>query len=180
MSEGASDLCLHVVQKMLVDPLPGHDMGMLAAALTGVPFSDNHGDPMALLPLAARGDADAQREIALQALYGALGALDGDPLILLSEGLMFARMAACQSGDGEDIMTVIAMLSLASTLTPGPAGCDFAAEAIARLESLADHDGEVGEQASRLLVLCAEREPAQTLELAKSYRARMVAATGEK
>ena len=92
---------------------------------------------------------------------------------------MFARMASCQSGDDDDVLLVIAMLSLASILAAGPAANDFTAEAIARLELLADRDGEVGESASRLLVQCADREAAQTMELAKAYRARLAAAIEE-
>lgn len=179
MSAVVSETCSQIAKAMLLDPLPGQADGMWQSAIAGVPYSDTPPDPIALIPRAARGDAEAQFELARMGLYEALAAFQEGPARLLCEGLMFARMAASH-GDDEAVMLLITMLSFGATILPEPDARECAAEVVAWLELLADRKGEIGENASRLMVQCAECEPAQTLELAKIYRARMTAATGER
>jgi len=64
-----------------------------------------------LLKGAARGDIAAQRALAMQAVGLVQMRPDIDPVTLLMDGLIFARMAACQ-GDTGDQGRVISMLAL--------------------------------------------------------------------
>ena len=46
------------------------------------------------------------------------------------------------------------------------------------MELLADVDGDIGENAARIVTLCAEGEAPETLEIAMQFRADLVAAKG--
>lgn len=170
-----SEVCNRVASAALCEPLPGQSCTFWEAASTGVPFypAGEEVDPLALIGRAARGDIAAQREIAEQSLHLALtGRADVEPVLVLSEGLMLARMAAAQ-GDGRDAMRVVIMLSLASLLSSGECAADLAGEALARLELLADGENEFRETAAQLVASCAELETPETLEWAQVYRARL-------
>ena len=94
-----------------------------------------------LLKGAARGDIAAQRALADQAVSLVRNRPDLDPVWLLNDGLIFARMAATQ-GNVSDEGRVIAMLALVGDLCDEQGepetGAPFAAEAIARVSLLAD------------------------------------------
>ena len=140
----------------------------------GVAYSPGGIDPMGLIGQAARGDIAAQRQLADMAIYLALKGDGCDPIVTLSEGLMMQRLAAAQGND-DDQMATIVMLSLASVLAQGEMARDFASEALARLEMLANGAGEMAEQAAQLLTAVAPHETAETMEIAKDYRDRLLA-----
>ena len=134
-------------------------------------------DPFVLLAAAARGDSAAQRMLALFATASVLNLEEGDadPLTTISEGLMFARMAAIH-GERIDATRLIGMLSLASALAEQrgdiAATDTFAGEAIARVELLAEGGDE---DCSSFLAVGVESETAETMAIAQDYRARILA-----
>jgi len=130
-------------------------------------------DPFALMAYAAEGDVRAQRELADMAILLALsGVGEVDPSTTLSEGLVLARLAECHGGI-EDAMRVVTMLALASTLAADQAARDLAAEAIARLEIIADGASCHAECAAQQLASHAQREQPETMRLAQDYRERL-------
>lgn len=158
----------------------GGEPSMFEQAQAAVPFypPDAPQNLLATTVRAAHGDVSAQRELATFALYAALqGGDDIDRLSFVIEGLMCARMAAAQ-GDPGDQFLCASMLSLAALLCDGESAQQFAAEALARMELLADAEGDIGEQAARIVAMCGDGEAPETLKLAKQYRAELVAAQG--
>lgn len=148
------------------------------SAVIGVPLRpDNpYPDPMALLPAAAEGDRQAQRDLADLAILRALsGQPEVDPFTTLSEGLIFARLADRGDGHADDAMRVITMLALGSTMTTGLAARDMAGEAIARIEMNANSNSISADESADLLTACAQHESAETMRIAKQYRDRMTA-----
>jgi hypothetical protein len=150
------------------------------AALAGAPLrpGNPYPDPMALLPAAAEGDRQAQRDLADVAILRALSSQpEVDPFTTLSEGLVFARLADRGDGNPDDAMRVVTMLALGSTLTSGSAARDMAGEAIARLELHADSGSILADQSADLLASCAQHESPETMRIAKDYRDRLTAET---
>lgn len=148
------------------------------SAMAGLPLRpDNpYPDPVALIPAAAEGDRQAQRDIADYAILRALsGQPEVDPFTTLSEGLIFARLADRGDGNPDDAMRVVTMLALGSTLTTGMAARDMAGEAIARIEMHADSNSILADQSADLLASCAQHESAETMRIAKLYRDRLTA-----
>lgn len=130
-------------------------------------------DPFALLACAGEGDIGAQRELADMAIRVAIaGGPECDPFVVLSEGLIFARMAD-RVGEADDAMRVVTMLALLSTLASGQAARDIAAEAIARLEMIANGASDHAEHAATLLASHAQGEQPETMRLAQEYRDRL-------
>ena len=103
-----------------------------------------------LLKGAARGDIAAQRDLADRSVLLAQSRSDLNPLSVLSDGLIFARLAASQ-GDARDDRRVISMLALMGDLCDQLGDADngevFAAEYIARISLLADQGGELADMA---------------------------------
>ena len=93
------------------------------------------------------------------------------PMSEVQEGLIFARLAD-RHNEIDDAMRVVSMLALASTLE-GPGGREKAAEAIARLELIANGDSRLAEDAAEILANCADDEQAATMQLAQQYRDRL-------
>lgn len=175
-----SVLAEHVSAAACFSPMGESGLSMWEQAQASVPFypPEDNTNLLALTAKAATGDALAQRELATFSLYTALtGGDETDRLGYIIEGLMVARMAAAQ-GDIDDQFLCATMLSMAAILSEGETSTMFAAEALARMELLADEPGDVGEQAARIVTLCAESEAAETLEIAKIFRADLVAAKG--
>lgn len=129
-------------------------------------------DPMTALSAAGAGDTQAQRLLADMAIEGALGNDEVDPLIILLEGLVFARLAD-RHGVLDDSLRVVTMLALAATMANGQAAYDLAGEAIARLELIAQGGFTVSEDAAELLANCAAREHPHTMQIAQQYRRRL-------
>jgi hypothetical protein len=130
-------------------------------------------DPFQLMAFAAEGDIRAQRLLADMAILVALaGEPQHDPFMVLSEGLILARMAD-RVGDVDDAMRVVTMLALASTLATGNAARDMAGEAIARMEIIANGNSHLADDAADLLANCADRERSDTMRIAKEYRDRL-------
>jgi hypothetical protein len=176
MSEAASEVCNRVATAMLCTPIPGEGVTLWEAASAGAPFypPGEEADPFSLMVRAAHGDVVAQREVAANALHLAMtGREDIEPVLVLAEGMMMARLAAVH-GDPEDAMRLIVMLSLSSLLSVADAAAETAGEALARLELLADGDSKFAEAAAELLAACAERETPETLKWAQHFRARLV------
>lgn len=130
-------------------------------------------DPFALLACAGEGDIGVQRELADMAINVTIaGGPECDPFVVLSEGLIFARMAD-RVGEADDAMRVVTMLALLSTLACGQAARDIAAEAIARLEMIANGASDHAEHAATLLASHAQGEQPETMRLAQEYRDRL-------
>src|SRR5690606_3738358 len=143
------------------------DNSPFRAARLGIPLRDGETDPdpLHLIRRAAEGDTQAQRDFAdLATLWSLAGHPTLDPFTALSEGLIFARMAD-RHDDIEDAMRVVVMLALASTVGVGFAARDMAAEAIARLELIANGDSVLAEDSADLLANCAAQETAETMEI---------------
>jgi len=129
-------------------------------------------DPFVLLARAAEGETQAQRDLGDMAILMALSEDPRvDPISTLQEGLIFARLAD-RHNEIDDAMRVVSMLALASTLE-GPGGREKAAEAIARLELIANGDSRLAEDAAEILANCADDEQAATMQLAQQYRDRL-------
>lgn len=153
------------------------DNSAFRAARLGIPLriGEADPDPLDLLKRAADGDTEAQRDFAdLATLWALSGEPTLDPFMALSEGLILARMAD-RHNDISDAMRVVVMLAMASTLGVGTAARDMAAEAIARLELIADGDSVLAEESADLLASCAEHESSETMEIAQNYRDRLSA-----
>ena len=102
-----------------------------------------------LLKDAARGDIAAQRALADQAVSLVRNRPDLDPVWLLNDGLIFARMAATQ-GDAHDEGRVMSMLALlgdiCGELGDHDMGAVCAAEGIARMSLLADQGVDLADE----------------------------------
>jgi len=173
-----SPMCARLAASTFFEKLPERPDSIHAMASAGVPFNaaGDARDAFALLADIAHGDLGAMRELASASAYLVLSESDCcDPIVTLSEGLMIARLAACLGDDG-DAMQLVAMLSLAAVMARDDAALDLAGEAVARLELLADGDGEVSEAAAQLLATGADHEAPEVLERAKFYRTRIIAA----
>ena len=122
-----------------------------------------------LLRGAARGDLAAQRALADQSVSLVRNRPDLDPVWLLNDGLIFARMAAMQ-GDVRDEGRVIAMLALVGDLCDEQGehetGAPFAAEAIARVSRLADQGVDL---ADVTLGRAADNATPAIMAMAKQY-----------
>ena len=122
-----------------------------------------------LLKGAARGDIAAQRALADQSVSLVRTRPDLDPVWLLNDGLIFARMAAMQ-GDVRDEGRVIAMLALVGDLYDDQGdhetGAPFAAEAIARVSRLADQGVDL---ADVTLGRAADNATPAIMAMAKQY-----------
>jgi hypothetical protein len=160
----------------LIDRLAGlvySERATIAAELCHRDASLGQGDydQCALLPLAARGDLEAQRHAAVMAaakLHMPEAFLPGfDPVPTVLEAVSFARLAAAQ-GDGDDRARVATLLSLAATFTRDG---DYAAEALAWLELLADEGHEF---ADVMIADEAGNEPREVLAAAKEIHAAFV------
>lgn len=126
--------------------------------------------PFAYLKRAARGDLDAQRALADAAVQMVSECEDSDPTTALTEGLVFARMAA-EHGDVSDRGRVISMLSLLSDLL-GEDGDDEMAEAIARTFMAAD-EGYGGDRISDSLPGLVESASPEVMATARWYQDRL-------
>lgn len=175
-----SVLAEHVATMACFTPLAGSDLSMWEQAQSAVPFydPDKPSNLLALTARAATGSVEAQRELATFALYTALsGGDEADRLSYVIEGLMVARMAAAH-GHVDDQFLCASMLSLAAMLSDGESAQMFAGEALARMELLADADGDIGENAARIVAMCGDAEAPDTLRFAQTFRADLIAAKG--
>lgn len=133
-----------------------------------VPLSDMEAS-FGLLKGAARGDIAAQRALADQSVSLIDNRPDLDPVSLLHDGLIFARMAATQ-GDVHDEGRVISMLALVGDLCDElgdhDTGAVFAAEYIARIALLADQGVEL---ADVTLGKAADNASPAIMAMAKEY-----------
>ena len=118
------------------------------ADVQDAPLSDLETN-FSLLKVAARGDVAAQRALADQSVKLIGNRSDLNPISLLNDGLIFARMAATQ-GDAHDEGRVMSMLALlgdiCGELGDHDMGAVCAAEAIARLSLLADQGVDLADQ----------------------------------
>jgi hypothetical protein len=135
-----------------------------------------HGGPdpsFRLFKEAARGSLVAQRTLAEIACEMAIRA--EDPLEPLTEGLVFARLAAAQ-GDQSDEARVIRMIAMAKHYCePRVDMPALLAEAIARLERVADGRGDQASQdlAAESLNSLVDGASIETTELARWFSQQM-------
>lgn len=131
-----------------------------------------------LLKGAARGDIAAQRALADQSVTLINNRPDLDPVCLLTDGLIFARMAASQGGV-HDEGRVISMLALVGDLCDESGdhetGAVFAAECIARISLLADQGVELADQT---LGKAADNASPAIMTMAKQFERAMRAVGG--
>lgn len=130
-------------------------------------------DPFGKLAAAARGDIEAQRLLANIAVEKVIEGADGiDPMIALSEGLVFARMAAAQ-GDTGDQGLCISMLALMAQIGGEDACRDQIAEAAARVALVADRDAECSEYAAAELSGLMDLISPEVVPVIKYYEKRL-------
>lgn len=129
-------------------------------------------NPFALLPAAAAGDIEAQRALA-DGACGLVALCDQsmDPLPILSDGLVFARLAAAQ-GDHADNGRLVTMLGMACDLCGDERRIEYAGEAIAVAERMAEAGSE---HASELVPLMVDKLPPEAAAMAQHYRKWMAA-----
>ena len=131
-----------------------------------------------LLKGAARGDIAAQRALADQSVLLINRRPDLDPVCLLNDGLIFARMAASQ-GDACDEGRVISMLALVGDLCNELGDCAtgavFAAEYIARIALLADQGVDLADET---LGKAADNASPAIMKMAKQFERAMRADGG--
>jgi len=131
----------------------------------GLPF-----DPFGKIAAAARGDIAAQRALANEAVRRVMFESDDvDPIIALSEGLVFARMAASQ-GDIADQGLCISMLALMVQHGDEDSCRDQIAEAAARVALVADAGDEY---AAAQLPALMEMLPSGVIPYVKHYEQRL-------
>lgn len=129
-------------------------------------------DPFGKLAAAARGDVEAQRALANAAVDAVMNGSDRDPIVTLSEGLVFARMAATH-GHVADEGLCISMLALLVRIAGDDSCPDQIAEATARIARVADGEGHFAEfAAAELPGLMAMLSP-ETVPFVKQYEARL-------
>ena len=118
------------------------------ADVQDAPLSDLETN-FSLLKVAARGDIAAQRALADQSVKLIGNRSDLNPIDLLNDGLIFARMAAMQ-GDAHDESRVLSMLALlgeiCGELGDHNTGAVCVAEGIARLSLMADQGAELADE----------------------------------
>lgn len=136
-------------------------------------------NPYPKLAKAAKGDLDAQRYLANQAvdmafLHDEGGEFINDPVQCLIEGLVFARLAAAH-GHVADQGLVISMLGLLSQFGDEEDTKEIVAEAIARAENVAEMGGEESAVVDQWLLAVADASVPGTVELAKEMRKAMLA-----
>lgn len=168
-----SALAQDIVQTMLHAPVnDGRSIAESAVASTEALAAGTATvtDPFTVLAHAARGNVEAMRHLADEAMRGVLAGVDATPLLTLHEGLMLARMAAAVSGDAEDHMQVAFMLAACADLAEPESAATYAGEIIARLEIVADTDSPFAEDAATILANRLADETPETLALAKEYR----------
>jgi hypothetical protein len=128
-------------------------------------------DHIALLPLAARGDVEAMRHLALIALVklneGGLTEGSPDLLPLLLEAGSFQRLAAV-AGEDSDRVRLVSVLALTALFTGDRS---YSAEALAWLEILADHGHAFIDKS---MLNEAGNEPADVLAAANEIHAAFV------
>lgn len=164
------------VEHGLIDRLAGlvySERATLAAEVCRLDGSLGAGDfdHCALIPLAARGDLEAQRHLAILAA-ASLHVPEAqsptfDPVPAALEAASFARLAAAQGND-DDRARAVTLLSLAAVLTHNHG---YAAEALAWLELLADEGHALADQ---MMADEAGNEPADVLAAAKDLHAAFV------
>jgi hypothetical protein len=123
-------------------------------------------DHLALLPLAARGDVEAMRHLAVMALVK-LNEGCANPETLLLEAVSFQRLAAVV-GDGGDRVRLVSVLALTALVT---GDASYSAEALAWLEMLAGRGHEFIDES---LANEAGNEPPEVLAAAKEIHAAFV------
>lgn len=127
-------------------------------------------DPFQYLAAAATGCLEAQRALADSAIRMVLDGGDPDPVTTLSEGLIFARLAAAH-GDVSDDERVVGMLTLTAWLCGEGNAAELRGEAMARVAMLADAGDEAAEFQ---LASDAEQATPEIMALAQLYRGRML------
>lgn len=132
-------------------------------------------DPFERLTRAARGEVQAQRDLARMAVTAAFerdesGQFANEPLLALSEALVFARMAAT-TGEAADQGLVLSILAL--FLDAGGDHASATAEGIARVELAADSGGPGSEQAAEILESMVSGERPEVVALARDYLRRI-------
>lgn len=128
-------------------------------------------NPFALLRAAATGDITAQRQLADGACMMAATQPDFDPLPIISDGLVFARLAAAH-GETADAGRLISMLVTACNLCSDERQYEYAGEALAVAERMAEAGDE---SVADVMPSLAEQLPLQVVAYAQDYRKRMAA-----
>lgn len=131
-----------------------------------IEHSPDGNSAFSLFAPAARGNLEAQRRLSILGVLSMHMVGSGDQMVPLAEGLAYGRQAAIQ-GDQSDRYRLVKMLALAATVT---GGVDFAAEALAWLEALAN---EGHEEAAQLLASHAGTERPEAMEIAKAFHGDM-------
>ena len=140
------------------------------------PKSDNPAlDPFSALHAAATGSIEAQRAIADRAITLAMEDNDRDPVTSLTEGLVFARLAASH-GDVSDQGRVISMLAVLSEMVDETSAEELVGEAFARVELAADAGAE---GVDAMLPQFAENLTPETIARARDFHARITDRIGE-
>lgn len=127
-------------------------------------------DPFGKLGAAARGDIEAQRSLANLALRAVIANNQAiDPLTVLTEGLVFARLAAAQ-GTIADEGLCISMLALMVQIGGEDVCADQLAEAAARVSVVANGGDE---NAASMLPGLIDMIPAAAIPTVKEYEKRL-------
>ena len=144
----------------------------MAPVQEAAPLSDLE-TSFALLRLAARGDIAAQRALAMQSVSLVESRTDLDPATLLTDGLIFARMAAVQ-GDVSDEGRVIAMLAQLgrhfSDEGDEYSSATLMAETIARVALLSERGSDLAE--AKIQELIDQASP-EVVVMAKEFERAM-------
>ena len=127
-------------------------------------------DPFDHLAAAATGCLEAQRALADSAIQMVLAGCDADPVTTLSEGLIFARLAAAH-GDVSDDERLVGMLTITAFLSGEDGAAELRGEAMARVAMLADAGVEAAEFQ---LASDADQATPEIMALAQAYRGRMM------
>lgn len=127
-------------------------------------------DPFDHLAAAATGCLEAQRALADSSIRMVLAGCDADPVMTLSEGLIFARLAAAH-GDVSDDERLVAMLTITAFLSGEDGAAELRGEAMARVAMLADAGVEAAEFQ---LANDAEQASPEIMALAQAYRGRLL------
>lgn len=124
------------------------------------------------LKAAATGDITAQRLLAEAAVQMAVDCgPDLDPMPFVQDGLVFARLAAAH-GEAADKGRLLSMLAVAAEICSPDCREEYAGEALALAETLADEGNElIGD----LLPMIAEQTTAGEMQAAMMFKERMAA-----
>ena len=120
-------------------------------------------NPFDHLKAAATGDLEVQRALADLSVRLAAEEEDLDPYVVLSESLVFARLAAAH-GDARDQARVIAMLQLAANLSSEDGASDLEGESLACIAAIVDGGDEA---AALCLTSRAERATPRSMAMAQ-------------